>query len=180
MEATAMKENTARIRTFLQDTYTDAQKRLNDAQTKVVELATRAQTSLTEQPVKSKERLEELLSQWTAKELLERLRQNEILKSGETLRSELFGNLGLVSTNDFVNVNADIAGLKDELALLRKRLSTVKGELTKMKTRVRSAPTPSRNGTPTATAKKATPRKSATRKASNKKNPTSISPTTKN
>ena len=105
-----MTEHTTKLKTLIQDTYTTAEKR-------IVEIAERAQAKLKEG--RGRERLEEVIGNLSVRELLEKLKANDVLKHGVSLRKELFSDLGLVTREDVAAVETNLVELRKELAELR-------------------------------------------------------------
>ena len=105
-----MTENATKLKTLIHDTYATAEKR-------IVEIAERAQQKLKEG--RGKERLEEVIGHLSVKELFEKLKANEVLKHGVSLRKELFADVGLVTHEDVTAIEATLVELKKGLAELR-------------------------------------------------------------
>jgi predicted nuclease with TOPRIM domain len=161
-----MNQNTARIKSFFQDTYTDAQSRITELAERAQSSLEKAQTSLKDGPARGKARLEEVVAQWSVKELIDNLKNHDVFVQGDNLRSDLYGQLGLVSTNDYKALHETLETLQKELSALTTKVSKstaelgqIKGQLTTLKKKLAK---------PSSTAKKATSSKAKTKKASAK------------
>ena len=112
-----MTQATTKVRTILQDNYTKAQ-------TRIVDLAEKAQASLRDGSVRTRERLEEVLAQYSLKELLERLKP-------------VAGEMPLVTRAEFNQLKATVEGLREQLEDLEKKGPFGrKADLTKLTKRV--------------------------------------------
>jgi len=158
-----MKQNTARIKDYLQQTYTGAQARIIEFAGKAQNSIEKAQSSIKSSPARSKERLDELVAQLSVRELLELLKRNDVVEQSLNLRSDLYGQLGLVSAAEFANIQNDLTRLTTKVDKLAGDLGHVKGQLTTLKKKLT---------TTTSVAKKATPPKATAKKASATKKPT--------
>lgn len=98
-----MTEAATNLKTLIQDNYTKAQ-------TRIVELAEKAQASLKDGSHKSRERIEETFGHLSPKEVLDRLKA--------------VGITGLVSADEAA-MRDEIATLKAAVASLEKRLDTL-------------------------------------------------------
>jgi predicted nuclease with TOPRIM domain len=161
-----MNQNTARIKSFFQETYTDAQSRIIELAERAQTSLEKAQTSLKDSPARGKARLEEVVAQWSVKELIDNLKNHDVFAQGDNLRSDLYGQLGLVSTTDYNALHETLKNLQKELSTLTAKVSKstaelgrVKGQLTTLKKKLTK---------PSSTAKKATSSKAKTTKATAK------------
>ena len=161
-----MKQNTARIKSFIQETYSDAQTRFVELTERAQSSLEKAQTSLKDGPARGKARLEEVVAQWSVKELIDNLKNHDVFAQGDNLRSDLYVQLGLVSTSDRNALNETLENLQKELSALTAKVSKstadlgrVKGQLTTLKNKLAK---------PSSTAKKATTPKAKTKKATAK------------
>ena len=126
-----MTENTAKLKTLIHDTVTTAERR-------IVEIAERAQQKLKEG--RGRERLDEVIGHLSVKELLEKLKANEVLKHGVSLRKELFADVGLVTRDDVATLEASLAEARKEIgelrALLESRTPVTKAEVESLRAEV--------------------------------------------
>lgn len=67
-------------------------------------------------------KLEELIGNWKVKDLLEKLKADEVLAYGVSLRQELSERLGFVLKSDFAKLDSKVDALRKDVAALRTRL----------------------------------------------------------
>ncbi len=136
-----MSNNSTNLKTIIHTNY-------NKAQTRIVELAEKAQASLKDGSKVSRERLEETLAQWSSLDLLARLRG---------------GGQELVLREELEALKATVAKLEEQLDALAAKGYARKSEVTKLTKRVNKLEkAPAKSGkSASKKAKKETPMKGA-------------------
>ena len=166
-----MTQSNANLKTFIQDTYSQAQNRIQDtytqAQDRIIKLADRAQNSLRESSAK----VEELTNIPQLKELLENLKNIEALKPGYL--KDLGSEYGLVTKSELASVKDELKALKKEISALKgaikKQAKPTRAELQKLQGEFASvAPVPRKRPTTKRTAAKATAKSSPKKKTTTK------------
>ena len=155
-----MKQNTAKIKDYLQQTYSGAQAKIIEIAGKAQSSLEKAQTSIKTTPARGKERLDEIVAQLSVSELLELLKKNDVIEQGLTLRADLYGQLGLVSEAQFTTVQEELTRVATKVDKIAADLGNVKGQLTTVKKKLAK---------PATAAKKAAPSKAKAKKATAKK-----------
>lgn len=113
-----MTENARNLKSLIHDKYAQAQSR-------IVELAGRAQATLKEG--RGKEKLEEVIGNLSMHELLEKLKAN---------RREVLGDVGLATREDLAGVTEALDGLRKAVEELQGRATPGKAELEGLRSEV--------------------------------------------
>ena len=133
------------------------------AQTRLVEMAENAQSSFRTGSERGKEHIEMLSSQFSVRELLDRVRATESVR-----RTEFLGQLGFVGQADLETLTQTVASLHAELAALRTELKSLKSTVAAKKADVKTTGA-KKTGAKKATASKPVSAKATAKKATQKK-----------
>ncbi|HIA05026.1 MAG TPA: hypothetical protein EYN66_24535 [Myxococcales bacterium] len=148
-----MNQNASQIKNLLQDTY-------NQAQTRIVELAEKAQTTWQDGSSRSKVAIEELVEQLSVAQLLEKIKSHEALQPGSL--KNLLKPVGFVTREDINGLKEEIQSLRNDLSDLagHKELAKLRKEFAALKGGIQTAKTAKTTKTAKKTVRKSTAKKS--------------------
>lgn len=150
-----MNESTARIRELVRGAVDTAQGRIHEIEEGALKVVRSVQDRFRSGQAEGAKKLDELIGNWKVKDLLEKLKADEVLAYGVSLRRELSERLGFVLDSDFIKLDRKVDALrkevtslrtrlgdkgKDSLAVLQKQVQDLKAELGRLKKSPEKAP----------------------------------------
>jgi len=143
-----MNTGTERIRELVKGAVDTAQERIQGIERGALQVVKSVQDRFKSGQEEGAKKLEEIIGHWKVKDLLEKLKADEVLAYGVSLRREISDRLGFVLESDFTKLDKQVEALRkdvtamrtlvgnksrDGLAALQKQVQDLKAELGRLK-----------------------------------------------
>jgi hypothetical protein len=114
-----MNAGTEHIRELFKGAVGTAQGRIQDIEKGALKVVKSVQDRFRSGQAEGTKKLEEVIGHWKVKDLLEKLKADEVLAYGVSLRKEISERLGFVLDSDFAKLGRQVETLRKEVAALR-------------------------------------------------------------
>lgn len=114
-----MNTGSERIRELFKGAVGTAQERIQDIEKGALKVVKSVQGRFKSGQEEGSKKLEEIIGHWKVKDLLEKLKADEVLAYGVSLRKEISERLGFVLESDFTKLDKQVDALRKEVTALR-------------------------------------------------------------